>query len=138
RRRGGGGAGRGVGAARREIRRALEARNAELEAERDQRVLVEETVDVTLPWDRLPAGARHPVTTVSERLADVFVGMGYEIAEGPEAEAEWYNFDALNFPPDHPAREMQDTIFVAGPRGGAPRPVVRAHTPPAPAPAPPS
>ncbi len=76
-------------------------------------MLVEEAVDVTLPWDRQPAGARHPVTTVGERLADVFVSMGYEVAEGPEVEAEWYNFDALNFPPDHPAREMQDTIFVA-------------------------
>ena len=65
----------------------------------------------------VPPGARHPVTTVGERLADVFVAMGYEIAEGPEVEAEWYNFDALNFPPDHPAREMQDTLFVAGPDG---------------------
>jgi len=123
-------AGQRVGAARREVRRLLDARQAELEAERDQRVLVEETVDVTLPWDRLPAGARHPVTTVSERLADVFVGMGYEIAEGPEVEAEWYNFDALNFPPDHPAREMQDTIFVAGPDGGHSGTVLRTHTSP--------
>ena len=77
-------------------------------------MLVEETVDVTLPWDRVSPGARHPVTTVAERLADVFVAMGYEIAEGPEVEAEWYNFDALNFPPDHPAREQYDTMFVAG------------------------
>ena len=123
-------AGQRVGAARREVRRLLEARQAELEAERDQRVLVEETVDVTLPWDRMPAGARHPVTTVSERLADVFVGMGYEVAEGPEDEAEWYNFDALNFPPDHPAREMQDTIFVAGPDGGHSGTVLRTHTSP--------
>jgi len=123
-------AGQRVGAARREVRRVLDARQGELEAERDQRVLVEETVDVTLPWDRLPAGARHPVTTVSERLADVFVGMGYEIAEGPEVEAEWYNFDALNFPPDHPAREMQDTIFVAGPDGGHSGTVLRTHTSP--------
>jgi len=123
-------AGQRVGAARREVRQALDARQAELEAERDQRVLVEETVDVTLPWDRQPAGARHPVTTVSERLADVFVGMGYEIAEGPEVEAEWYNFDALNFPPDHPAREMQDTIFVAGPDGADSGVVLRTHTSP--------
>src|SRR6202167_4652711 len=72
-----------------------------------------------LPWDRLPAGARHPVTTVAERLSDVFVGMGYEVAEGPEVEDEWYNFDALNFPPDHPAREQYDTMFVAGPEGSA-------------------
>jgi phenylalanyl-tRNA synthetase alpha chain len=123
-------AGQRVGAARREVGRALAARQTELEDERDRRVLVEETVDVTLPWDRAPAGARHPVTTVSERLADVFVAMGYEIAEGPEVEAEWYNFDALNFPPDHPAREMQDTIFVAGPDGGESGMVLRTHTSP--------
>jgi phenylalanyl-tRNA synthetase alpha chain len=70
------------------------------------------------------------VTTVSERLADVFVGMGYEIAEGPEVEAEWFNFDALNFAPDHPAREMQDTIFLAGPDGGHSGVVMRTHTSP--------
>jgi len=113
-------AGKRIGTARAAIRQALADRQAHLEADRDQRVLVEEAVDVTLPWDRQPAGARHPVTTVAERLVDVFVGMGYEVAEGPEVEAEWYNFDALNFPPDHPARELQDTIFVAGPTGAGP------------------
>src|SRR5258708_7048244 len=112
-------AGKRVGAARAAIRAALAARQDELEAERDRRVLVEEAADVTLPWDRRPAGARHPVTTVAERLADVFVAMGYEVAEGPEVEDEWYNFDALNFPPDHPARETQDTFFVAGPASAA-------------------
>src|SRR5882757_4279550 len=124
-------AGKRVGAARREVTQALAARQEELEAERDQRALVEEAVDVTLPWDRVAEGARHPVTTLSERLADVFVAMGYEIAEGPEVEAEWYNFDALNFPPDHPAREMQDTFFVAGPDGTDRSGVVlRTHTSP--------
>jgi phenylalanyl-tRNA synthetase alpha chain len=124
-------AGRRVGAARGEVNRALAARTTELEAERDQRVLVEEAVDVTLPWDRAPQGARHPVTTTGDRLADIFVAMGYEVAEGPEAEAEWYNFDALNFPPDHPARETQDTLFVAGPGGGDSSGVVlRTHTSP--------
>jgi phenylalanyl-tRNA synthetase alpha chain len=108
-------AGKRVGTARTAIRTALATRQDELEAERDARVLIDEAADVTLPWDRQPAGARHPVTTVSERLADVFVAMGYEIAEGPEVEDEWYNFDALNFPPDHPARETHDTFFVAGP-----------------------
>jgi phenylalanyl-tRNA synthetase alpha chain len=112
-------AGKRIGTARARIRTALATRQDELEAERDQRVLVEETADVTLPWDRLPAGARHPDTTIAERLTDVFVAMGYEVAEGPEVEDEWYNFDALNFPPDHPARETQDTFFVAGPDGGA-------------------
>jgi phenylalanyl-tRNA synthetase alpha chain len=123
-------AGQRVGAARREVTQALAARQKELEDERDRRVLVEEAVDVTLPWDRVPPGARHPVTMLSERLSDVFVAMGYEVAEGPEVEAEWYNFDALNFPPDHPAREMQDTIFVAGPDGGESGVVLRTHTSP--------
>jgi phenylalanyl-tRNA synthetase alpha chain len=126
-------AGKRVGAARATVRAALAARQDELEAERDERVLVEEAADVTLPWDRRPAGARHPVTTVAERLSDVFVAMGYEVAEGPEVEDEWYNFDALNFPPDHPAREQYDTMFVAGPEGGAGAKsgvVMRTHTSP--------
>jgi phenylalanyl-tRNA synthetase alpha chain len=120
-------AGKRVGAARAALRQALADRTAALEAERDRRVLLEEAVDVTLPWDRAPRGARHPVTMAADRLSDVFVAMGYEVAEGPEAEAEWYNFDALNFPPDHPAREAQDTLFLDGPKdvaGGAPGPSV--------------
>ncbi|WP_346175250.1 phenylalanine--tRNA ligase subunit alpha [Streptomyces cuspidosporus] len=126
-------AGKRVGQARGAVSKALAARQAELEAERDARVLVEEAVDVTLPYDRVPAGARHPITTLSERIEDVFVAMGYEVAEGPEVEAEWFNFDALNFPPDHPAREMQDTFFVQGAKGrdGAGSGVVlRTHTSP--------
>ena len=112
-------AGKRVGAARGEVRKALTDRTAALEADRDRQVLLTEAVDVTLPWDRVPPGARHPVTMAADRLTDVFVAMGYEVAEGPEAEAEWYNFDALNFPPDHPAREAQDTLFVAGPKDAA-------------------
>ncbi|MBW8740119.1 MAG: phenylalanine--tRNA ligase subunit alpha [Streptomyces turgidiscabies] len=110
-------AGKLVGQARGAVSKALAARQSELEADRDARVLVEEAVDVTLPYDRVPAGARHPLTTFMERVADVFVSMGYEVAEGPEVEAEWFNFDALNFTPDHPARQMQDTFFVEGPAG---------------------
>ncbi|MBO0803609.1 MAG: phenylalanine--tRNA ligase subunit alpha, partial [Nocardiopsaceae bacterium] len=124
-------AGKRVGAAKARIGQALSARTEQLERERDERVLATEAVDVTLPFDRTPPGARHPVTLTADRLADVFVAMGYEIAEGPEVEAEWYNFDALNIPPDHPAREMQDTLFVAGPdeetRSGM---VLRTHTSP--------
>ncbi|MET9481443.1 phenylalanine--tRNA ligase subunit alpha [Streptomyces sp. NPDC006638] len=108
-------AGKRVGQARGAVSKALAARQTELEAERDSRVLVEEAVDVTLPYDRVPPGARHPLTTLMERVADVFVAMGYEIAEGPEVEAEWFNFDALNFLPDHPARQTQDTFFVRAP-----------------------
>ena len=76
-------------------------------------MLAEERVDVTLPWDRRPRGARHPLTTLMEDIGDLFVGMGFEVAEGPELESEWHNFDALNFVPDHPARTMMDTFYVA-------------------------
>ncbi|MEU3839859.1 phenylalanine--tRNA ligase subunit alpha [Streptomyces sp. NPDC028635] len=124
-------AGKLVGQARGAVNKALAARQAELEAERDARVLVEEDVDVTLPFDRVPAGARHPLTTLSERIEDIFVAMGYEVAEGPQAEAEWFNFDALNIGPDHPARGEHDTFFVAGPEGGTESGVVlRTHTSP--------
>ena len=110
-------AGKRVGQARGAVNKALAARQAELEAERDARVLVEEAVDVTLPYDRVPAGARHPLTTMMERVEDVFVAMGYEVAEGPEVEAEWFNFDALNFGPDHPARADAGHLLRRGPRG---------------------
>ncbi|MFH8734830.1 MULTISPECIES: phenylalanine--tRNA ligase subunit alpha [unclassified Streptomyces] len=125
-------AGKRVGMARGAVSKALAARQTELEAERDARVLVEEAVDVTLPYDRTPAGARHPLTTLSERIEDVFVAMGYEVAEGPEVEAEWFNFDALNIGPDHPARGMQDTFFVEGPKGRETESnvVLRTHTSP--------
>jgi phenylalanyl-tRNA synthetase alpha chain len=90
-----------------------DARLEVLQAEAAQRVLAEERVDVTLPWDRRPRGARQPLTTLMEDIGDLFIGMGFEIAEGPELESEWHNFDALNFVPDHPARTMMDTFYVA-------------------------
>jgi phenylalanyl-tRNA synthetase alpha chain len=123
-------AGKRVGQARGEVGRALAARQEELEAERDERMLVEEAVDVTLPYDRRPTGARHPITTLSERIEDVFVAMGYEVAEGPEVEAEWFNFDALNMLPDHPARTESDTFYVAGASGEPSGTVLRTHTSP--------
>ncbi|MCE7082585.1 phenylalanine--tRNA ligase subunit alpha [Streptomyces sp. ST2-7A] len=133
-------AGKRVGQARGAVNKALAGRLTELEAERDERVLVEEAVDVTLPARRTPVGARHPLTTLMERIEDVFVAMGYEVAEGPEAEAEWFNFDALNIAPDHPARTEQDTFFLKGsPAAGEPADaadgpgsgvVLRTHTSP--------
>ncbi|MZE79070.1 phenylalanine--tRNA ligase subunit alpha [Streptomyces xinghaiensis] len=125
-------AGKRVGSARGEVKRALGVRQEELEAERDERVLVEEAVDVTLPHDREPAGARHPLTTLMERIEDIFVAMGYEVAEGPEVESEWLNFDALNIAPDHPARTMQDTFFVESAARGRDESgvVLRTHTSP--------
>ncbi len=105
-------AGQRVGQARGAVSQALAQRQAELEVEAEARMLVEETVDVTLPWDRATKGARHPITMMHEKIADVFVAMGWEVAEGPIVEAEWLNFDALNLGPDHPARTMQDTFWT--------------------------
>ncbi|MBD8079154.1 phenylalanine--tRNA ligase subunit alpha [Cellulosimicrobium arenosum] len=127
-------AGRLLGPLRARLNQAIAARQVELEAERDERVLVTEAVDVTLPVRRTPDGARHPLETLQERIADFFVGLGWEIADGPEVETEWFNFDALNFGPDHPARQMQDTFYVAGgPVGAETEPtnlVLRTHTSP--------
>ncbi|GAB3864722.1 phenylalanine--tRNA ligase subunit alpha [Nocardioides maradonensis] len=105
-------AGQRVGQAKGAIAKALAERQVVLEAEHEARMLVEEAVDVTLPTDRLPVGARHPLTTGAELIADIFVAMGWEVAEGPVIEAEWLNFDALNLGPDHPARTMQDTFWT--------------------------
>ena len=96
--------------------------------ERDARALAEEAVDVTLPPGRAPRRRPPPADHPRERIDDVFVAMGYEVAEGPEVEHEWFNFDALNFPGDHPAREMQDTLFVDPPEGSGL--VLRTHTTP--------
>ena len=120
-------AGKLMGASRGRVNKALADRTVVLEAENDARILVEETVDVTAAPRRRRAGARHPLSTLQDRVADIFVGMGWEIAEGPEVESEWFNFDALNFKPDHPAREMQDTFFVEPPEAHL---LMRTHTSP--------
>ncbi len=120
-------AGRRLGQARRTVAEALEARLKQLQEAAEERMLVEDVVDVTLPYDRDPVGSRHPLTTLQERIGDVFVAMGWEVAEGPEVEAEWLNFDALNLGPDHPARTMQDTIFL---EPASAHIVLRTHTSP--------
>jgi phenylalanyl-tRNA synthetase alpha chain len=120
-------AGMRVGQARGAVNQALVARTEVLEAAAEERMLVEEAVDVTLPWDRVVRGARHPITTMSERIEDIFVAMGWEIAEGPLVEAEWLNFDALNLGPDHPARTMQDTFWTEPAENHV---VLRTHTSP--------
>ncbi|MBK5248825.1 MAG: phenylalanine--tRNA ligase subunit alpha [Actinomycetales bacterium] len=124
------GAGKLVGQSRGRLDQAIAARQVELETERDARVLRTEAVDVTIPVDRQPLGARHPLDMLMDEIADFFVGMGWEIAEGPEIEHEWFNFDALNFGPDHPARQMQDTFFVADSGEEASHLVLRTHTSP--------
>ena len=118
-------AGKRVNVARQSIQGAFDARLAELELERAARVLVEERVDVSLPWDRRPRGARHPLTTLMEHMGDLFVGMGYSIVDGPELELEWANFDALNIGPDNPVRGAMDTFYV-----DLPGLVMRTHTSP--------
>ena len=106
------GAGKLVGQARGRVTAAVAAREAVV-AEAERAALLEaERVDVTAAPRRGVPGARHPLTIVRETVEDVFVGMGWEIAEGPELEHEWFNFDALNIDPDHPARSPQDTLFV--------------------------
>jgi phenylalanyl-tRNA synthetase alpha chain len=105
-------AGQRVNVVLQQVQAAYETRKAELEADRDARVLREESVDVTVLPGRPGVGARHPLTTIQERVADVFVAMGWEVAEGPEAEHAWFNFDALNIPAHHPAREEQDTLWL--------------------------
>lgn len=105
-------AGKLVGQARGEVNKAFQAKqNDILEREKRER-LAQETVDVTAAPTRQRLGARHPLTALQDRVSDIFVGMGWEIADGPELESEWFNFDALNFDADHPARAMQDTFFV--------------------------
>jgi phenylalanyl-tRNA synthetase alpha chain len=120
-------AGKRVNAARSEAQRSYDERLAVLRAERDAAVLVAEGIDVTLPSTRLPTGARHPITILAEHVADTFIAMGWELAEGPEVETEQFNFDALNFPPDHPARSEQDTFYIA-PEDS--RQLLRTHTSP--------
>ncbi|MCV7381531.1 phenylalanine--tRNA ligase subunit alpha [Mycobacterium alsense] len=120
-------AGKRVNTARAEAQRCYDERLAALRAERDAAVLIAEGIDVTLPSTRQPPGARHPITILAEHIADTFVAMGWELAEGPEVETEQFNFDALNFPADHPARSEQDTFYVA-PEGS--RQLLRTHTSP--------
>ncbi|SDD15195.1 phenylalanine--tRNA ligase subunit alpha [Glycomyces harbinensis] len=122
-------AGRNVNAARTEITAVYEAREEILRAAEAARVLREETLDVTARTPRRRQGARHPINVQMDRIADLFVAMGYEIGEGPEVELEWFNFDALNIHPDHPARTMMDTFHIADGEGGfGSNMVLRTHT----------
>ena len=116
-----------VGSAKSEINSEFEKRTSILEIERDNKVLLEEVVDVTLPARTMHRGGLHPITVIKNEISDYFLSMGYSIAEGPELEASWLNFDALNIPVDHPARTMQDTFFVEPLESGM---VLRTHTSP--------
>ncbi|MBJ7287105.1 MAG: phenylalanine--tRNA ligase subunit alpha [Candidatus Nanopelagicus sp.] len=101
-----------IGSARAQVNQEFEKKSAELANVRDSQVLLTERVDVTLPGRRTLKGGLHPLTILTNEISDLFIGLGYKVAEGPELESEWLNFDALNIPADHPARTMQDTFFV--------------------------
>jgi phenylalanyl-tRNA synthetase alpha chain len=115
------------------LKELAEARIAELDgelAERERRAARErDRVDVTLPGRRPRLGSLHPVTLVQREIEEIFAGLGYSVAEGPEVEDELHNFEALNIPADHPARDSQDTFFVAD-GGEGPGMVLRTHTSP--------
>ena len=101
-----------INAVRQELIAAEAERRRELEDERDRIVLAAEAVDVTLP-PRTPArGSLHPIHETMDAMLDTLVGLGYKVVSGPEVESDWFNFDALNTPADHPARSLQDTIYV--------------------------
>jgi phenylalanyl-tRNA synthetase alpha chain len=120
-------AGAMIGKARGQLNAAFATREAELFAVEEAAKLAAEAVDVTAAASPSKLGARHPLSLLQDQISDVFVGMGWEIAEGPELENEWFNFDALNFDEDHPARAMQDTFFVEPVESHL---VLRTHTSP--------
>jgi phenylalanyl-tRNA synthetase alpha chain len=116
--------GQEVNALKQKLEAALETRKAELENEALRDKLIKERVDVTLPGLQYSVGGLHILTQVINRLVDVFRSMGYDVATGPELETDYYNFKALNFPDDHPARDTQDTFWTTDGR------VLRTHTSP--------
>jgi phenylalanyl-tRNA synthetase alpha chain len=111
-----------------QLRQLIEARLQErlqlIKARQKEKALHEQFIDVTLPGNRWESGHIHPLTAVIDEIVDVFLGMGFEIARGPDIESDYYNFEALNIPKDHPARDMQDTFFVSDGR------LLRTHTSP--------
>ncbi|MDO5548112.1 MAG: phenylalanine--tRNA ligase subunit alpha [Eubacteriales bacterium] len=100
-----------------ELRSVIEAGLAEnkerLEAIALERKLKSETLDVTMPGAEIPVGKKHPINLVLDEVKDIFIGMGFSIAEGPDVESDYYNFEALNIPKDHPARDTQDTFYIS-------------------------
>ena len=121
-------AGRAVNEAIANVQAALDERRTDLAGEARRRLLAAERLDLTEALGRPRRGHAHLVTQATERLEDTFIGLGFQIAEGPEVETDWHNFEALNMPPSHPARSMWDTLFVDhGPPGST---VLRTHTSP--------
>ena len=104
--------GQALGVTKRAIEEALEARRDELANEKLAARLAAEALDVTLPGRKYPQGGIHPVMATQMRIEEIFRSIGFDVADGPEIETDWYSFTALNNPPNHPARSMQDTFYV--------------------------
>ncbi len=119
--------GAAANAAKRELERLLEVRLSEAREVERRQERARHRLDLTLPGRRPPPGALHPLTRVQDEIVAIFVGLGFSVAEGPEVESEYYNFEALNMPRDHPARDMQDTFYLA--EGGGEL-LLRTHTSP--------
>jgi phenylalanyl-tRNA synthetase alpha chain len=117
-------AGQLANAAKQELEERLEACRAELQRAEQAIIPGAQHVDVTLPGSPLHRGRRHPITQVLDEITDIFIRMGFQVAEGPQVELDYYNFEALNIPPDHPARDMHDTFYVSDDV------VLRTHTSP--------
>ncbi len=96
------------------INNAITQRSEELKKAALARELAAETIDITLPGKPFPSGTRHPLNQVLDRIQEIFIGMGYQVVAGPQIETDYYNFEALNVPADHPARDMQDTFYLPG------------------------
>lgn len=110
--------GKTVNAARNEIEEALESKKAELKTAELEASMEAGAVDITLPGRAQQMGTRHLITRITEEVAEIFLGIGYSVAHGPEVETDFYNFEALNAPADHPSRSMQDTFYVVDRSGG--------------------
>jgi len=99
---------------RSDIEKKIDEVKASLAAEELQNTLKKETIDVTMPGKDCKCGHKHPLDTVIDEISNIFIGMGYEIADGPEVEKDYYNFEALNIPANHPAKDEQDTFYING------------------------
>src|SRR5690625_512037 len=97
---------------RQTIQQAIDEKKAILEREELEKRLEQETIDVTLPGRPVHTAGSHILTSIIEEIEDIFIGLGYEIKEGPEVETDYYNFEALNLPKGHPARDMQDSFYI--------------------------
>jgi phenylalanyl-tRNA synthetase alpha chain len=118
--------GRLVNETRQVLTDARDARRAALEGAAEAGLLAADALDLSLPGRRAPAGSLHPMTLVENEIVEVFLRLGFRVAEGPEIEDDWHNFEALNIPPDHPARTMRDTLYVSIP--GHPELLLRTET----------